>query len=208
MHRLGLIAVLIFGTASCYVRRSSTDRSMVAEALTAQLGGFGGCGEISSIERRPANFFPGVALYYGRCIAEHGDSAQGVVAMDRDGVLYQLGATAPFAFLLRRHAPTGLSRTSAVDYAEQAVIFAGFVPAHARFVNDTGTAPTFAVSIAKQSGTKLLPAGLREERPTLWVTQLSAYTPTTLTNLIVGVVKADGDLIVLERRQYRLESDR
>src|SRR5882672_4855070 len=71
----------------------------IRNALLAQVLGFGGCTEVTSIRPTSIRFFPGVQFFEGSCTLEHGQSAFPLAARDSGGLIYTLDSESTFHFL-------------------------------------------------------------------------------------------------------------
>ena len=124
----------------------------IPDALRSLTHGFGGCGDEPSVSRLDIAFFPSVRFFRGVCVLEHGDSTSATVGIDSDSVLYLLGSTGDFKFLVDRHPPVGLDSTTVLPYIRTGLELVGAIPSEARLIASWDVLPDSIRGVIQPKG--------------------------------------------------------
>jgi hypothetical protein len=192
------LPMLIAASCSGASQGQGADRTAVQKALEAQLSSkLGGCGAPERIDTTEVAFFPGVTLYRGSCLAEHGDVRIGnFVGTDQEGLIYLLDSPSGFEFLRRRHLPAAISQENAVEYCRLAAVFSGAVEATARLISKVTDLPD---SVRLRLPTVLLESGgsrVVRAAGSTWLVRLWFLSELMLVEQEVAVTHRTGRVTV------------
>ena len=119
MHRMVMAALMMLSIGSRVVAQpADRTRSLLLQAVVAQLGGPGGCFDVQRLDTLPFPLGNDVTLARGRCAREHGDSAEAYAIQSAAGQVFMMGSVQALRFFLAASGPRLIRDTAAVDYAE------------------------------------------------------------------------------------------
>jgi hypothetical protein len=119
---------------------SPADSVVVAEALLAELSGWGGCRTVEQFRPYSSRFFSSVVLIEGFCTAEHGQARTALVGIDGENVIYLLDSPSALNFLILRHTPR-VAHDDVISYAVEALGMMGHAPWGARLATTISDIP-------------------------------------------------------------------
>jgi hypothetical protein len=188
--------LMLFAASAC--NKSPTRDGVVVEALQAQLGGPSGCRVPPMVDDLAVSYFPTVHFVRGRCVAEHGDTANALAATDGDGVIYLLDSRGAFSFLIQRHPPQELDTTTVIDFARTALVMMGLAPLDARVISGPDDLPDSVLEALGRGGHPLPATRLLDTRASAWIASLTLASPDKLSNFWLTVDRNTGAVVQSE----------
>jgi hypothetical protein len=105
MQRILVLATIgvLAGCAKPSTAPEPLRQELVTEALSAKVGGLGGCPEVRQTSASLSEYFPDLVLYSARCTREHGSEMRAIIGLDDVGGIFLFDSPASYRLLLRRH---------------------------------------------------------------------------------------------------------
>ncbi|HET8648743.1 MAG TPA: hypothetical protein VFL95_01775 [Gemmatimonadales bacterium] len=175
---------------------------LVTDAILAQTSGPGGCVSVAALDSARNSYFPDVDFIHGYCVGEHGDTLQGIVAVDSSGVLYLLDSPSAYRLLARRHPPVvphldGADTAAVLDYVRNGLVLMGYMSPPARFARSAAAVPRVALQASGLTAAQIPGTFIESNTGPALAVWVTAVTPTTVEILKALVVKAGGDIQVV-----------
>jgi hypothetical protein len=137
-----------------------------------------------------------VTIFTLQCVAEHGDSLDGYVAVEDDGNTYPLGSEQTFSYLVHRVGAVQLDSASILPYLEVALPLAGLVRSPFRIARRVADLPLGAQRVVTQTEVSPL---LTRGSPGLWTASLTVVDRREVRRInVLVVVEGRGEISLLD----------
>lgn len=191
--------VCLVGALACAT--PSAWRTIDVALLTTQTA-LSACQEVTGRATLRFELHPGLTFVEGTCAVPHGEVARTLVAVDRDGQVYQLGSRAGHDVLVRMHPPAPFGRDRALEYARLALAMQGAIDPAETLVLRTSAIPDSIVAAAGVPRRSLPDSSRVEAWDGGFDVTLTTMGPGEVTAVSAVIKAPSGVLRILSRMRW------